>query len=63
VTSETFDLAKFPAQIDGQRRTVTLATGEAVINPPGAWHTADIDACATAVFVTAGVGTEVRPRD
>lgn len=49
-------------EIDGATRTVTLQTGEAVINPPGAWHTADVEGTATAVFVTAGAGTAVRPR-
>ena len=42
--------------------TTTLGTGQAVINRPGVWHTADVDAPATALFITAGVGTEVRPR-
>jgi mannose-6-phosphate isomerase-like protein (cupin superfamily) len=50
-------------EIDGEQRTVDLNAGEAVINPPGAWHTADVEGRATAVFVTAGMGTEVRPRD
>jgi quercetin dioxygenase-like cupin family protein len=39
-----------------------LARGEAIVNPPGVWHTADVDGTATAFFVTAGVGTENRPR-
>jgi len=50
-------------EIHGERRTVALRAGEAVINPPGAWHTADVDHRATAVFVTAGMGTQIRPRD
>jgi quercetin dioxygenase-like cupin family protein len=41
---------------------VTLRTGEAVINRPGVWHTADVTHPATALFITAGVGTEKRPR-
>ena len=49
-------------EIDGERHTLALEAGEAVINPPGAWHTADIEGRATAVFVTAGIGTEIRPR-
>lgn len=48
-------------EIDGEVRTVTLEAGHAVINPPGVWHTADIEG-ATALFVTAGMGTEIRPR-
>jgi quercetin dioxygenase-like cupin family protein len=49
-------------ELNGEQATVVLNAGEAVINPPGAWHTADIDGRATAVFITAGAGTEVRPR-
>lgn len=47
---------------DGTRATVTLGPGEFAINPPGCWHIADLDAPATAVFITAGLGTESRPR-
>jgi len=47
---------------DGTTATVTLRAGEYAINPPGTWHTADIDGEATAVFITAGMGTEHRPR-
>jgi quercetin dioxygenase-like cupin family protein len=47
---------------DGSTATVTLQTGEYAINPPGTWHTADIDGAATGVFITAGMGTEHRPR-
>jgi quercetin dioxygenase-like cupin family protein len=49
-------------EIDGQVRTVTLEPYQAIVNPPGAWHTADVDAEATALFITAGVGTTHRPR-
>jgi quercetin dioxygenase-like cupin family protein len=49
-------------EIDGEVGTVTLHPGEAVVNPPGAWHTADVDAPATALFITAGTDTQVRPR-
>ena len=49
-------------EIDGETHTVTLAAGQAVINPPGVWHTADIEGAATAFFVTAGTGTEIRGR-
>ncbi len=41
---------------------VTLESGQAIVNPAGVWHTADVDGCATALFITAGVGTQVRPR-
>ncbi len=49
-------------EIDGEVTTVELATGEAVVNPPGAWHTADVTGPCTALFVTAGAGTQIRPR-
>jgi mannose-6-phosphate isomerase-like protein (cupin superfamily) len=47
---------------DGSTVTVTLSAGEYVINPPGCWHTADVEGEATALFITAGLGTEHRPR-
>jgi quercetin dioxygenase-like cupin family protein len=47
---------------DGTRAVVALAAGDYAINPPGAWHTADVAETATAVFVTAGWGTDHRPR-
>lgn len=47
---------------DGRVQQVTLQPGEYAINPPGVWHTADIDGEATALFITAGEGTEHRPR-
>jgi quercetin dioxygenase-like cupin family protein len=49
-------------EIDGEVRQATIRTGEAIINPPGAWHTADVAGTATALFITAGMGTENRPR-
>ena len=49
-------------EIDGHVRTVVLSDGQAVINPPGVWHTADVDGATTALFITAGTGTQVRPR-
>jgi quercetin dioxygenase-like cupin family protein len=47
---------------DGSKATVTISAGEYVINPPGCWHTADISGEATALFITAGLGTQHRPR-
>ena len=49
-------------EIDGEARRVVLQAGEYVINDPGVWHTADVDAPATALFITAGAGTEMRAR-
>ena len=51
---------------NGTTATVTVGPGEYIINPPGCWHTADIDSSieggATALFITAGLGTQHRPR-
>jgi len=47
---------------DGTTATVFLDAGEYIINAPGTWHTADADRSATALFITAGLGTEHRPR-
>jgi len=46
----------------GAVESVTLGPGDYAINPPGVWHTADVAGEATALFVTAGMGTEHRPR-
>ena len=47
---------------DGTQRSVRIEAGEYAINEPGVWHTADIDELTTAMFITAGMGTEHRPR-
>ncbi len=47
---------------DGRTATVAIGPGDYAINPPGAWHTADIAAEATALFITSGMGTVHRPR-
>ncbi len=47
---------------DGRTAQVTLKPGEFAINDPGVWHTADVAGSATALFITAGLGTEHRPR-
>ncbi|HYD04333.1 MAG TPA: cupin domain-containing protein [Reyranella sp.] len=46
---------------EGPRRT-TLRAGDYAVNPRGVWHTADVAGPATALFITAGQGTEHRPR-
>ena len=50
-------------QIDGSTDTVTLQPGQYAINPPGTWHTADVDGEATGIFITSGFGTQIRPRE
>ncbi len=47
---------------DGQLNSLILNAGEYAINPPGIWHTADVEGEATALFITAGMGTEHRGR-
>lgn len=47
---------------DGTTASVTIGPGEYAINPPGCWHTADVGGAATGLFITAGLGTEGRPR-
>jgi len=47
---------------DGVTNRVTLVAGDYAINGPGVWHTADVTGPVTALFITAGLGTEHRPR-
>ena len=47
---------------DGALSEVVLGPGDYAINPPGVWHTADVASAATVLFVTAGLGTQHRPR-
>jgi quercetin dioxygenase-like cupin family protein len=47
---------------DGTRATVELGAGQYAINEPGTWHTADVAQEATALFITAGLGTQNRAR-
>jgi quercetin dioxygenase-like cupin family protein len=49
-------------ELPGGEHTVVLQAGEYLINPPGVWHTANEGSAGTAMFITAGVGTEHRPR-
>ena len=48
-------------EIDGEERVVPLGPGQAVVNPPGVWHTARVIEPGHALFITPGTGTEVRP--
>jgi hypothetical protein len=49
-------------QLDGNMLATTLSEGEYAINAAGVWHTADVTGSATALFITAGAGTQHRPR-
>ena len=46
----------------GEQTSLPLGPGEYAINPPGVWHTANVAEMAEAVFITAGEGTQHRPR-
>jgi quercetin dioxygenase-like cupin family protein len=47
---------------DGMAASITLRPHDYAINSPGVWHTADVTDEATALFITAGAGTEIRNR-
>lgn len=47
---------------DGRTARVVLNPGDYAVNPPGCWHTADVEGEAAALFITAGLGTQHRPR-
>jgi mannose-6-phosphate isomerase-like protein (cupin superfamily) len=49
-------------EIDGEHRRVELHAGQAMVNPRGVWHTADVHEPGKGLFVTPGRGTEHRPR-
>ena len=49
-------------EIDGREVRTDLGPGEYAINAPGVWHTADVSGRVTAIFITAGIGTQHRPR-
>ncbi|MFM7377865.1 MAG: cupin [Erythrobacter sp.] len=52
-------MQEFP---DGRVETMPLGPGEYAINPASVWHTADVPESATAIFITAGEGTQHRAR-
>jgi mannose-6-phosphate isomerase-like protein (cupin superfamily) len=49
-------------ELEGGERRLQLIAGQYAINPAGVWHTADTRGPVTAVFITAGAGTQHRPR-
>ena len=49
-------------EIDGEHDRVKLGPGEAMINPAGVWHPADLEGPARILPLTPGVGTDHRPR-
>ena len=49
-------------RLDAGERRVALRPGQALVNPPGVWHTADVHEPGQALFITPGRGTEHEPR-
>jgi mannose-6-phosphate isomerase-like protein (cupin superfamily) len=49
-------------EIDGEHHRVMLLPGQAMINPRGVWHTADVHEPGQGLFITPGRGTEHRSR-
>jgi uncharacterized cupin superfamily protein len=49
-------------EIGGEEVAVEAGPGDAIVNPPGVWHTADVLEPAQALFITPGRGTAHRPR-
>ena len=47
---------------EGTSSEIKLGAGDCAVNAPGVWHTADVDEDATVLFITAGAGTQGRPR-
>ena len=47
---------------NGNANSVQLTAGQYAINDPMVWHTADVSEPATVLFITAGFGTQQRPR-
>jgi mannose-6-phosphate isomerase-like protein (cupin superfamily) len=54
--------AELVQRVGGGERRIPLGPGEAVVNPPGVWHTADVHEPGTALYITPGRGTEHEPR-
>jgi len=54
--------ARFHQELDGRVHTVEVGPHEAVINPAGVVHTADVIQPFIALYITPGPGTHHRPR-
>lgn len=49
-------------RIGDAHHRVALQPGDAVVNPPGVWHTVDVHEAGDALFITPGRGTEHETR-
>ena len=52
----------FIQEIDGAERRIPFQAGDAIVNPRGVWHTADVDEPMRAIYLTPCPGTEHRER-
>ena len=43
-------------------QAISFSAGSTIINPPGVWHTADVDEPMTAIYITPCLGTEGKSR-
>jgi mannose-6-phosphate isomerase-like protein (cupin superfamily) len=50
------------SEIDGDHDHVEVGPCEAIVNPAGVWHTADVHEAGRFMTITPGLGTEHRPR-
>jgi mannose-6-phosphate isomerase-like protein (cupin superfamily) len=55
-------VAIFIQEIEGEHVRTRVTLGQAVLNPAGTWHTADVEEPFTAIYLTPCPGTEHRPR-
>lgn len=55
-------VAIFIQEIGGVEVRTRVTAGQAVLNPAGTWHTADVEEPFAAIYLTPCPGTEHRPR-
>ncbi|MGW6318086.1 cupin domain-containing protein [Streptomyces sp. NPDC055099] len=49
-------------EVDGVPESVLLGPGQATVNPAGVWHAVDMAGPSSILTITAGLGTDHRPR-
>ncbi len=52
----------FQQNDDGTANAMAFEPGTTLINPPGVWHTADVDSPMRAIYITPCIGTSHKPR-
>ena len=53
---------RFTQELDDGEHVIELTAGQALVNPPGVWHTADSGDGGWIVTITPGLDTEHHPR-